>query len=380
LTSLHVGRNNIPEKEMREIMAIAVRMDNMKILCEVPFKDKALTGLDISRKNLGMEGALVVAEYLDGNRAISSINLLKNYIPVEQAQELVQIMQAKEKLVTLCGLSKEETELDFSGQDLSAGDAVLIANDISDMGALSSLNLASNHLGELVYPIGWTKTGYSRGLGTYRHTDGRKQDDPPEGSKPEGIIAIANTIPNMRALTCLDISRNNLRATGCKALAEALALAGNQAMKELNVASNQLTLKADATKLSDVDMSGVTALAGVISDMGALSVLNLDDNALLLGGCKAICDALKANTTVTSLSMSNNGFQTKSAEAIAEMLGDNGALTSLNLSSNRLYTEGGKVVAEAIKVSICEIVVVLASVSCPFDHWLDCCCSLLSTG
>jgi hypothetical protein len=78
--------------------------------------------------------------------AMSSINLLKNKIPVEQAQELVKIMQAKKELVTLCGLSKEETELDFSGQGLDAGDAVLIANDISDMRAMTSLNLASNSL------------------------------------------------------------------------------------------------------------------------------------------------------------------------------------------------------------------------------------------
>jgi hypothetical protein len=75
------------------------------------------------------------------------MNLLKNSIPAKQAQELVKIMQSKEKLVTLCGLSKEETELDFSGQGLGAGDAMLIANDISDMGAMTSLNLASNDLG-----------------------------------------------------------------------------------------------------------------------------------------------------------------------------------------------------------------------------------------
>ena len=79
-------------------------------------------------------------------RVISSINLLKNNIPVEQAQELVKIMQAKEKLITLCGLCKEETELDFSNQGLNAGDAVLIANDISDMRALTSLDLSSNNL------------------------------------------------------------------------------------------------------------------------------------------------------------------------------------------------------------------------------------------
>jgi hypothetical protein len=80
-------------------------------------------------------------------RAILSVNLLKNAIPVEQAQELVKIMQSKEKLITLCGLSGNEATLDFSNQGLGPGDAVLIANDISDMGAMTSLNLASNSLG-----------------------------------------------------------------------------------------------------------------------------------------------------------------------------------------------------------------------------------------
>jgi hypothetical protein len=69
----------------------------------------------------------------------------QNYIPVEQAQELVKIMQAKKQLIALCGgLSKEETGLDFSGQYLDAGDAVRIANAISGMGALSNLDLSMN--------------------------------------------------------------------------------------------------------------------------------------------------------------------------------------------------------------------------------------------
>jgi hypothetical protein len=48
-------------------------MDSMKILCEVPFKDKTLTELDVSGKDLGMEGALVIAEYLDSNEAMTSL-------------------------------------------------------------------------------------------------------------------------------------------------------------------------------------------------------------------------------------------------------------------------------------------------------------------
>jgi Ran GTPase-activating protein (RanGAP) involved in mRNA processing and transport len=73
LTSLHVGQNGITQKEMGEIIAIAMRMDSMKILCKVPFKDKTLTELDVSRKNLGTEGALVVAEYLNDNEAMTTL-------------------------------------------------------------------------------------------------------------------------------------------------------------------------------------------------------------------------------------------------------------------------------------------------------------------
>jgi hypothetical protein len=78
LTSLHVGNSSIPEKEMREIMAIAMQINSMKILCEVPFKDKTLTALDVSGKNLGMEGALVVAEYLDGNGTLLFLDISSN--------------------------------------------------------------------------------------------------------------------------------------------------------------------------------------------------------------------------------------------------------------------------------------------------------------
>jgi hypothetical protein len=88
LTSLHVGKNGIPEKEMREIVAIAMHMGSMKILCGVPFKDKTLTELNISGMNLGTEGALVVAEYLggNGNGALAKLDISNNNI--EQGEPL----------------------------------------------------------------------------------------------------------------------------------------------------------------------------------------------------------------------------------------------------------------------------------------------------
>jgi hypothetical protein len=195
LTSLHVGRNHIPEKEMREIIAIALRMESMNILCEVPVKDKTLTELDISGKCLGYEGTLVVAEYLDGNGAITrlnlsdngkgghndepgvhaladmlksnttlkefnissnsldkecaqilapaikdngailSVNLLKNSIGVDQAKDLVIILKEHPTLKSLCGNKGNETELDMSGKMGGAEDAIMLAAEVVDNGA-----------------------------------------------------------------------------------------------------------------------------------------------------------------------------------------------------------------------------------------------------
>jgi Ran GTPase-activating protein (RanGAP) involved in mRNA processing and transport len=226
LTSLHVGKNDIPENAMKEIMAIAMRMDSMKILCEVPFKDKTLTELDVNGKNLGMDGALVVAEYLDDdNGAISSVNLLKNAIPVEQAQELVKIMQSKEKLITLCGLSGNEATLDFSEQGLGPGDAVLIGNDNSDMGALSLLNLASNRL-----CAGGTKLLAAALKGNKIMTElniswnSMTLSTLPYGAWGDisGVVALADVIPDMRAMTSLDLSSNEIGSEGAVCVAEAI--------------------------------------------------------------------------------------------------------------------------------------------------------------
>jgi hypothetical protein len=69
------------------------------------------------------------------------------------------------------------------------------------------------------------------------------------------------------ALSVLSLGSDNLRAAGGKALAEGLK--GNQAITELNIAGNFLTLNDGNTAYDD--MSGVTAVANTISGMGAIS-------------------------------------------------------------------------------------------------------------
>ena len=78
---------------------------------------------------------------------MASVNLLGNYIDVEQAQALLKIKEATPCLTTLCGLRGDETELDLSGKDLRAGCATLLAPELNANGALVTLDISKNEIG-----------------------------------------------------------------------------------------------------------------------------------------------------------------------------------------------------------------------------------------
>ena len=77
--------------------------------------------------------------------SLSSLSILKNDIGNEQAQALIKIKHEK-KMITLCGLNGDETELNLSGKINRAADALVLADEIKDMGSLSELDLSKNNL------------------------------------------------------------------------------------------------------------------------------------------------------------------------------------------------------------------------------------------
>jgi hypothetical protein len=142
MTSLHVGKNKIPEKQMRELMAIAMGMDNMKILCEVPFKDKTITELDISGKNLGIEGTLVVAEYLDGNGAMTKFNISLNDIRAEGGKALAVGLKGNQ-VITELNISSNRLGQN-SDCDGDTSGVIAIADAISDMRAILTFTFSGD--------------------------------------------------------------------------------------------------------------------------------------------------------------------------------------------------------------------------------------------
>jgi hypothetical protein len=141
MTSLHVGMNHIPEKEMTEIIVLVMGKESMKLLCEVPIKDKSLTELDVSSKSLGTEGALVVAEYLRDNGALLVLSMNSNHLGVDGGKALAEGLKGNNAITEL---NIADNDLTYYGEDISG--IIILADVIKDMGAMTSLNLASNWL------------------------------------------------------------------------------------------------------------------------------------------------------------------------------------------------------------------------------------------
>jgi Ran GTPase-activating protein (RanGAP) involved in mRNA processing and transport len=233
------------------------------------------------------EGLIAVANAIQDMRAISSVNLLKNRIGVDQAEALASILKEHSTLKSLCGNKGDETQLDMSGKRMDAGDAIMLVPEIVDNGALLVLSLKSNNL---------------RADGGKALAEGLKSNQVitelniadtnlASGHDMSGVIALADAIPGMGALLQFDISKNHLRAEGGGALAEALK--GNQVMTELNVADNMLVWDADPHGPDDTDMSGIVAFADVIPGMGAMTSLDLSSNGIGSEGAVHVAEAIK---------------------------------------------------------------------------------------
>ena len=128
-------------------------------------------------------------------RALTSLNLSENYINVEGAKHVADAIKVN---VSALRFNWYHFELDLTSGSTAVVYGYCYYNTAK--GALTSLNISANDLGQLVLPAGWSKEGLGR-RAEYKHTDGRKQKEHP--GKPEGVIAIANAIPTMGALATI---------------------------------------------------------------------------------------------------------------------------------------------------------------------------------
>jgi Ran GTPase-activating protein (RanGAP) involved in mRNA processing and transport len=130
-----------------------------KVIGEMLKGNSVLRELDLSGNGVGpvsensLKFAVALSPGLADNGTMSSVNLLKNEIDVDQAEDLVSILKEHPTLTSLCGNKGDETELDMSckqmdtnGKMSGAGDAIMLAAEIIGNRAMTSLNLANTEL------------------------------------------------------------------------------------------------------------------------------------------------------------------------------------------------------------------------------------------
>jgi Ran GTPase-activating protein (RanGAP) involved in mRNA processing and transport len=386
MTNLHIGSNAIPPDKMNEIITLIEAKPAMKVLCAVPFRDKTITELNVSGQSLGVEGVLVIRRYLENNGAMVKLDVSRNNLRPEGGRALAEALKGNQviqelnisanslglhglnltavtaianAIPTMGALEKLRManndiattkageaigqalahnsvlkELDLSNNDIGDGGpgfAKGVADGLRTNGALTSLNISENGIGELVPTEGWSIKNKGFRCQRYVHTDGREQKEAPEMS-PVAAIAMANAIKNNGALEKLRIGRNCIiGAEAGAALGDAIAT--NTALKELDISGGKNEF---GGAVLGCDVAFVKAFAAGLGTNGALTSLNISSNKLVPEWLKQEC---WNEGRGGYFDRSTSAFRSKEEAlsgviALAGAIKTNGALTSLDLRRN----------------------------------------------
>ena len=266
------------------------------------------------------EGPEAIAEAIRVTTSVTSIDVGYNSIGQAASLELLAAMRGK-KMVTI----------GMANCNLGVKGSKVVAEMISDMTSITSINLASNEIGGY-YPPAPFRLRADKYIVT-----------------PEGPQAIANAIHVSRSLTSIDLSENCICSEGAKALAPALQ--HNISLTLINLCDNKL------------GPEGAKTLAPVIRDVICLDVrynsITGDGAsqflAAVLGNLKMeqfneISIADMRTNSCTTLDLSGRSFGVVGSMVVA-CLPFIPSLISIDLSGNSLDPECAKALAPLLRGS-----------------------------
>lgn len=231
--------------------------------------------LDLSYNNLQAAGAIVICNGMSNSQSLTKLNLCNNNISDEAANEIAVVLFQNTSL----------EELDLSYNNLGALGSLHIIRNMIKMSDLMKLNICS---------IGITEIA---------------ADD------------IVDVLNNNNKLEELDLSHNNIQATGATIIFKKTVIVN---LLKFNISYNNIT--------DDVEY-----IETFLSMNTKLQELDLSHNHLQAAGAIKIC---KANLTkLTNFNISHNKIVCTSANDIGAFLSHNTKLQILDLSGNELGHE-----------------------------------------
>uniref|UniRef100_A0A673BYW8 NLR family CARD domain-containing protein 3-like n=1 Tax=Sphaeramia orbicularis TaxID=375764 RepID=A0A673BYW8_9TELE len=334
-----------------------------------------LSLLTTQNNNIEEEGAQALAEVLQCNRKLVSLNVQKNLIGAGGAKRIAEALKTNRTLtkLILCSNQLGDKGTVALAEALTINQTLLSlqlqSNSISNRGmtaltkalrlnhGLVSLNLRENSIG--------VEGAKNMAHALQENNSLQNLDLTANLLHDEGVQAIAGAIKVNQALTSLHLQWNFIKSSATKALAQALR--SNTTMQLLDLQENAIgnegvIFLAEALKTNSslhtlclqgvsAGTSGAVAMAKSLMTNQTLQTLDLRGNAVGMEGAKALANALKSNRSLKSLNLQENSLGMDGAIFIATALKGNHQLTYINLQGNGIGESGAKVISDAIRTN-----------------------------
>ena len=337
-----IGSSVPVESFLSKVLRTEIKCDSLDDFLRSP---NYYTYLDLNWKNIGYEGAKVIAEALKKNNTLHTLDLSYNKICPEGAKEIAEVLEKNNTIHTLDlrdndigykgakylakALKKNNTlhTLDLKFNKICLEGAKEIAEALKKNNTLHTLDLSSNKIcleGAKYLAEALKKNNTLHTLNLYNDYIG-----------PEGAKEIAEVLEKNNTIHTLDLRDNDIGYKGAKVIAE---------MLEKNNALHTLNLYNDY-----IGPEGAKEIAEALKKNNTIHALYLGGNNIGDLGAQVIAEALKNNHTIHALYLGGNNIGVEGAKYLAEALKKNNTIHTLYLSSNKICLEGAKVIAEALK-------------------------------
>ncbi|KAJ1624729.1 hypothetical protein T492DRAFT_911531 [Pavlovales sp. CCMP2436] len=352
-----------------DLSDISIGDEDIPHLASALCTDTTLASLSLGFNRITDRGGIHLASALATNATLTDLNVLDNRFTVEGARALVAVAESKpDQIKSLCGITADVTVADFSGDNLGAAGAVLLALDlcvnatviepnlcetaIGDDGAqhivealkvnatVSELDLRSNKIGA----VGAQHISEALKVNaTVSQLDLCCNDIGAVGAQH-----IAEALKFNATVTQLDLRQNDIGDEGAEHLADALA--ANATITELTMLDNCFTEKGVRALVAAPESkpNQIKSLCGI----AAATYVDFSNHGLDAADAVLLTFDLRVNTTFTELDLSDNSIGAVGAQHIAEALKVNMVVTQLSLHRNEIGAFGAQHIAEALKVNV----------------------------
>ena len=352
-----------------------VRYRGAVVLAEALKVNSTITHVDLERFFIGDEGAIALAEALAVNKTITFLNLSKNNILRTGVQKLAEALEKNQSIKSLnlsinnigpfgarklaLALKKNSTlsELNLKSTRIQSTGVKALTSALKVNKVIQKIDLSSNNLvkvAEALYDaliVNTTLTSINlswnqiRATGATALAEALKVNNTVKSLVlaytkigPVGATALAEALKVNSSITTLDLFGNQIRATGATALAEGLK--SNSSITHVDLGGNY-----------DIGPVGVTALAEVLKVNSTITEIKLLRNNIGPVGATALAEALKVNSTITMVDLPYNNVGDIGATALAEAFKVNSTITSLYLDDNQIGYFGATALAEGLKLN-----------------------------